>query len=220
MEKDIILSLSGGLDSSSLLFEFKERIKLAISFRYGSNHEKLEINAAKKVIKEVNKLGYNIEHRIIDLRAVFKGFKSALLSGSDQVPNAEYDQTTISQLVVPFRNGIFLSILAGLAESNNCEYIALANHANDSTTYPDCRPEFIENMFKAIQSGTDQKVKLFAPYTNITKNDIALRGLQNGLNFKWTYSCYKGFKKECGECPTCVEKKAAIEYAQRMLKWG
>lgn len=211
--KDIILSLSGGLDSSSLLFEFKDRIKLAVSFKYGSNHEKREIEAAKKVAKSAK-----VEHKIIDLTETFKGFKSALLSGSDAVPNSEYDKDSISQLVVPFRNGIFLSILAGLAESNNCEYIALANHANDSTTYPDCRPEFIKNMFEAILSGTDGKVKLFAPYTEITKKEIALRGIKSGLDYNLTYSCYKGGEEHCGKCPTCVERAEAIKYALENLK--
>ncbi|EAL4083013.1 hypothetical protein DFW61_11825, partial [Campylobacter coli] len=76
--KDTVLSLSGGLDSSALLFEYKDRIKIAVSFKYGSNHQDRELVAAKKVVEEVNKLGAEIEHRIIDLTTAFSTFKSAL----------------------------------------------------------------------------------------------------------------------------------------------
>ena len=213
--KDTILSLSGGLDSSSLLFEFRDRIKLAVSFKYGSNHQDKELAAAKKVVEEVNKLGANIEHRIIDLTNTFKTFKSALLSGADAVPNAEYNEETIADLVVPFRNGIFLSILAGIADSVGVYKIALAAHSGDHCVYPDCRPEFSDAIEKAIQLGTSRNVEFFRPYINISKADIASRGVNAGLNPDWTYSCYKGGDKPCGECPTCVERTESL----KGLKW-
>ena len=214
--KDMILSLSGGLDSSSLLFEFRDRIKLAVSFKYGSNHQDKELAAAKKVVKEVNKLGVNIEHRIIDLTNTFKTFKSALLSGTDAVPEA--NSTEVSNVIVPFRNGIFLSILAGIAESEGCVFIAIANHSGDSNVFPDCRYDFIDAMFKAIGSGTEDKVQVFAPYTNITKTDLTIRGISNGLNPDWAYSCYKGGNKPCNVCPTCVDRNKAVQEATAVLK--
>lgn len=213
--KDTILSLSGGLDSSSLLFEFRDRIKLAVSFKYGSNHQDKELAAAKKVVEEVNKLGANIEHRIIDLTTTFSTFKSALLSGADAVPNAEYNEETIANLVVPFRNGIFLSILAGIADSIGANRIALASHSGDHCVYADCRPEFSDAIEKAIQLGTSRNVEFFRPYINISKADIAARGVNAGLNPDWTYSCYKGGDKPCGECPTCVERTESL----KGLKW-
>ena len=206
--KNMILSLSGGLDSSSLLFEFRDRIKLVVSFKYGSNHQDKELAAAKKVVKEVNKLGANIEHRIIDLTNTFKTFKSALLSGADAVPEA--NSTEVSNVIVPFRNGIFLSILAGIAESEGCRFIAIANHSGDSNVFPDCRYDFIDAMFKAIGSGTEAKVQVFAPYTNITKTNLTIRGMSNGLNPDWTYSCYKGDDKPCNVCPTCVDRNKGV----------
>lgn len=211
--KDIILSLSGGLDSSALLFEFRDRIKLAVSFKYGSNHQDKELAAAKKVIEEVNKLGANIEHRIIDLTNTFKTFKSALLSGADAVPGAKDDDNSIADLIVPFRNGIFLSILAGIADSIGVDKIALAAHSGDHYTYHDCRPEFSDAMERAIQLGTSRNVEFFRPYVNSTKTDIVVRGVNAGLNPDWTYSCYKGGDKPCGECPTCVERNKALQEA-------
>jgi 7-cyano-7-deazaguanine synthase len=211
--KDTILSLSGGLDSSSLLFEYKDRIKLCVSFKYPSNHNAMELKAARRVAKKAG-----IPHKIIDVTKVFKNFKSALLSGADAVPNAEYSAETIAQLVVPFRNGIFLSILAGLAESTDCEYIALANHSGDHAVYSDCRPEFTDAMNSAITAGTSNNVKFFSPYVNISKAEIAARGMKAGLNPDWTYSCYKGGAKPCNQCPTCVERNDAIIKALNSLK--
>lgn len=212
MAKDMILSLSGGLDSSSLLFEYKDRIALAASFKYPANHNERELKRAKDVAKRAS-----VDHHIVDLTSAFEGFKSALLSGAGAVPNAEYDKNSISQLVVPFRNGIFLSVLAGLAESKGCEYIALANHAGDHEVYPDCRPEFSSAMGLAIYKGTSNGVQFFCPYVNLDKGEIAYRGIKAGLKPEWTYSCYKGKKEPCQKCPTCIERNKAIEYAMKKI---
>lgn len=211
--KNIILSLSGGLDSSSLLFEYKKRIKYAVSFKYPSNHNSKELECAKLVCEKAR-----IPHKIIDITGVFEGFKSALLSGAEAVPNSEYGQEAISKLVVPFRNGIFLSILAGLAESEGCKYIALASHANDSITYPDCRPKFSKAFDKAVKLGTSNKVKFFRPYNEMSKAEVAYRGIKSGLEPLWTYSCYKGGDKPCRECPTCKERQEALSLAYRQLE--
>lgn len=207
--KDTIVALSGGLDSSSLLFEYKERIGLAVSFKYPSNHNAMELKAAKKVAKKVG-----VPHIVVDVTKVFSDFKSALLSGAEAVPNAEYDKDSISQLVVPFRNGIFLSILAGLAESKGYAMIALANHSGDHFIYSDCRPEFTEAMDNAIQKGTSNGVRFFSPYVYCSKAEIAKRGIDAGLNPDWTYSCYKGGKEPCGVCPTCRERQEALNFAK------
>lgn len=206
----MILSLSGGLDSSSLLFEYKDKIKLAVSFKYGANHEKRELKAAKKVAKKAG-----VPHKIIDLTKTFKNFRSSLLDGPDSVPDSEYNHKSVSQLIVPFRNGIFLSILAGLADSIGAKKIALASHANDSETYLDCRPDFSNALAKAIKLGTTNNVEFFRPYILISKKTIAKRGIKAGLNPDWTYSCYKGGKKPCGKCPTCIERNNAL----KGLKW-
>lgn len=208
----MILSLSGGVDSTSLLYAYKDQIKLAVSFKYGSNHETHELKKAKKHCK---KLG--IEHKVIDLTKTFKNFKSALLSGASAVPNAEYNDETIKSLVVPFRNGIFLSILAGIADSVGEKQIALASHQNDSAVYPDCRPEFSKVLDEAIRLGTESNVEFFRPFNLITKGEIVYTGLVSGLDITDTYSCYKGGDKPCGVCPTCVDRREAIRYALSRL---
>lgn len=205
--KDMILSLSGGLDSSSLLFEYKDDIIMAVSFTYGSNHNKME-NAAAKLVAE--KAG--VPWHLVDLTDAFKGIKSALLSGADAIPDAEYNPESIAQTVVPFRNGIFLSVLAGLADSVGAKRIALASHFDDGgSVYLDCRRDFSEALEQAIKLGTENKVEFFYPYIDLTKREVAKRGIAAGLNPDWTYSCYRGGEKPCGVCATCRARARALE---------
>lgn len=205
--KDMILSLSGGLDSSSLLFEYKDDITMAVSFTYGSNHNKME-NAAAKLVAE--KAG--VPWHLVDLTEAFKGIKSALLSGADAIPDADYNPESIAQTVVPFRNGIFLSVLAGLADSVGAKRIALASHFDDGgSVYLDCRRDFSEALEQAIKLGTENKVEFFYPYIDLTKREVAKRGIAAGLNPDWTYSCYRGGEKPCGVCATCRARARALE---------
>lgn len=206
--KNKAIILSGGMDSVTMLYDFKDDIALAITFDYGSNHNKREIEMAKY---HTNLLG--IEHIIIDLDFIHQYFKSSLLEGADAVPEGHYKSDNMKSTVVPFRNGIMLSIACGLAESRNLKYIMIANHAGDHTIYPDCRPEFIESMTKACENGTFTHTRIFAPYTNITKGDIAKIGKRLNLDYTKTYSCYKGGEKHCGKCGTCVERKEALAEA-------
>lgn len=203
--KDTLLCLSGGLDSSSLLFEYKDRIAMAVTFDYGSRQNHREQQSAKLVAEKAG-----VPWKLVDIKSVFEGFKGTLLDNSE-IPSGEYTAENQKSLVVPFRNGIFLSILAGLADSNGLKYVALASHSNDSSVYPDCRPEFSEAMSKAIYLGTDNNIEFFKPYIHITKREIAERGIKAGLNPDWTYSCYTGDDTECGKCPTCIERKAALD---------
>ena len=115
--------------------------------------------------------------------------------------------------MVPFRNGIMLSIAIGIAESNNLDQVFIANHGGDHTIYPDCRPEFINAINGAATAGTYNNVRVVAPYTNITKGEIASIGKRLGIDYTETWSCYKGGEKHCGKCGTCVERKEALAAA-------
>ena len=115
--------------------------------------------------------------------------------------------------VVPFRNGIMLSIAVGIAESEGLKKVFIANHGGDHAIYPDCREEFIEAIDAASHAGTYEHVRILAPYTHITKTDIALRGKQLGIDYSETWSCYKGGEVHCGKCGTCVERKQALREA-------
>lgn len=206
--KDTLLVLSGGLDSTTLLYDYADSIALAVTFQYGSNHNKREAAFAKY---HCDKLG--IEHIEIDLAFMGKYFKSSLLDGADAIPEGNYDEDNMKSTVVPFRNGIMLSVAAGLAESRGLKNVMMANHSGDHAIYPDCRPEFVKAMTAAIEAGTYEGVKLVAPYTDITKADIVSRGAKLGIDYSKTYSCYKGGEHHCGVCGTCRERKEAFALA-------
>lgn len=206
--KDSLLVLSGGMDSTTMLYEYQDRIALALSFHYGSNHNDKELAFAKL---HCQRLG--VEHIIIPLQFIKEHFNSSLLQGSEAIPEGNYDEQNMKSTVVPFRNGIMLAIAAGMAENRGLQYIMLANHSGDHTIYPDCRPEFVKAMDSAVCAGTWNNVRLLTPYTNISKAEIAKHGLQLGINYDETWSCYKGGDKPCGVCGTCREREQALKEA-------
>ncbi len=208
MMKDGVIIVSGGMDSITLLYERKDEIALGISFDYGSNHNAREIPFARMHCERLC-----IRHLVINLSFIHQYFKSSLLSGADKIPEGSYDDDNMKSTVVPFRNGIMLSIAVGIAESEGLKKVFIANHGGDHAIYPDCREEFIEAIDAASQSGTYEHVRILAPYTNITKTDIALRGKQLGIDYSETWSCYKGGEVHCGKCGTCVERKQALREA-------
>ena len=204
--KDSVLILSGGVDSTTLLYDEQERIALAISFDYGSKHNKREIPFAQL---HCQRLG--IRHIVIPLDFMTRYFVSSLLEGGEDIPEGHYADDNMKSTVVPFRNGIMLAVAAGLAESYDLDTVLLANHAGDHAIYPDCRPEFVDAFDRAAEAGTYNGVRIVSPYCNITKRDIALRGRALGIDYSLTYSCYKGGEKHCGRCGTCTERKEALE---------
>jgi len=206
--KNSVIIVSGGMDSITLLYDHKDEIAFGISFDYGSNHNAREIPFAKM---HCERLG--IKHITINLDFMHQYFKSSLLDGAEAIPEGHYADDNMKSTVVPFRNGIMLSIAIGIAESNNLDQVFIANHGGDHTIYPDCRPEFINAIDAAATAGTYNNVKVVAPYTKITKSDIARIGKKLGIDYTETWSCYKGGEVHCGKCGTCVERKEALAEA-------
>lgn len=203
--KDALLVLSGGMDSTTMLYEYADSIALAVNFNYGANHNAREAECARL---NCRKLG--IELVEIDLSFMGRHFESSLLSGADAIPEGHYEDANMRSTVVPFRNGIMLSVAAGLAESRGLKAVMIANHGGDHAIYPDCRAGFINAMNAAISEGTYEHIELRAPYTGLTKADIACRGARIGVDYSLTYSCYKGGRQHCGRCGTCVERREAL----------
>ena len=206
--KDSLLILSGGVDSTTLLYDEQERIALAVSFDYGSKHNAREIPFAQWHCQQLG-----IPHVIIPLDFMTRYFRSSLLTGGEEIPEGHYDDENMRSTVVPFRNGIMLSIAVGMAESNGLQYVMMANHGGDHTIYPDCTPQFVQTFDAAAQAGTFVHIGLRSPYTNLTKADIARRGKALGIDYSKTWSCYKGGNKHCGRCGTCVERREAFAQA-------
>jgi 7-cyano-7-deazaguanine synthase len=207
-ERDSVIIYSGGLDSTTLLYEEQQRIALAVTFDYGSNHAEREIACARY---HCALLG--VEHMVIELGFMGRYFNSSLLSGAEAIPDGSYDDENMRSTVVPFRNGVMLSIACGLAESRGLKRVLIANHGGDHAIYPDCRPEFVSAMDGAMQAGTYDGVRLAAPYTNLTKADLVRRGVALGIDYGHTYSCYRGGEHHCGTCGTCTERREAFREA-------
>ena len=208
MEKDSLIVLSGGMDSVTLLHDKIDQIALAVNFIYGSNHNMRELQCARHHCAELG-----IELLEIHLDFMGEYFHSSLLEGADAIPEGDYEDENMRSTVVPFRNGIMLATAAGLAESRGLRAVMLANHSGDHTVYPDCRPEFIKAMGAAIAAGTYENIELRAPYTNLSKVDIALIGKRLGIDYSTTYSCYKGGENHCGACGTCRERRDSLAQA-------
>lgn len=200
-----LLIYSGGMDSTTLLHEYKDDISLAVTFTYGARQDREQLRCAR-----LNCETLGIEHLVIPLDFMGRYFRSSILEGGEDVPHGNYDEKNMKSTVVPFRNGIMLSVAVGLAESRGLDTVLLANHGGDHAIYPDCRPEFIRAIDAAAQAGTYVHVRILSPYCDITKRDIALRGKELGVPFQDTYSCYEGRERHCGECGTCRERKEAL----------
>jgi 7-cyano-7-deazaguanine synthase len=205
-----MLSFSGGLDSTVLLAKLlsEQAEVIPVNFSYGSKHNYTERVAALRIAE-----CYGLELIQIELDFINRLFKSALLTSGDAIPDGHYNDVSMKQTVVPFRNGIMLSILAGLAESMDCQEIYIAAHSGDHHIYPDCRPDFMQSMGCAILRGTYKMIMMLCPFENMTKSDIVFLGdtLDAPMHLSWT--CYKGLDCHCGTCGSCVERKEAFSKA-------
>ncbi len=205
--ESVVVLLSGGMDSVAAFYAAMSQHKVvaAISFDYGAKHNHKELPFAAYHCRK-----FSIEHRVIPLSFVGELFKSDLLKSGGAIPDGHYEEQTMKSTVVPFRNGIMLSIAAGFAESKDATGLVIAAHAGDHAIYPDCREDFMKAMADAISLGTYAGIKLLRPFIAMTKADIASRGQALGVDFAHTWSCYKGGTLHCGTCGTCVERREAF----------
>lgn len=215
--KAMVLS-SGGVDSTTALgLAIKKHGRenvIALSLSYGQKHEK-EIEAAKKVAAH-----YGIEQLFLDLSKIFQYSNCSLLKQSDEeIPEESYAEQiketngkTPVSTYVPFRNGLFLSTAASIALSKGCGIIYYGAHADDAAgfAYPDCSPVFNEAMNKAIWEGSGHQLKIEAPFVNINKAEVVKIGLELGVPYELTWSCYEGGDKPCGKCGTCIDRANAF----------
>jgi len=208
----VVVLVSGGMDSVTALHhahaDATQQVVAGLSFHYGSKHNDCEIPLARQHCEQLG-----VAHHVIDLGFVNEHFESALLQSGGDIPEGHYEEANMRQTVVPFRNGIMLSIAAGLAESKGATGLVIAAHSGDHAVYPDCREEFMQAMGSAITQGTYEQLQVLRPFIDMRKEDIAARGAELGIDFATTWSCYKGGKTHCGQCGTCVERREAFSIA-------
>lgn len=204
-----LVVFSGGLDSTVLLTLLKtirpNTTIGAVNFYYGSKHNNRERISAQAITEALN-----VPLTSIDLDFIKDLFISSLLDPSTEIPEGHYAAENMKSTVVPFRNGIMLSIAAGFADSHGFEEIYIGSHAGDHYVYPDCRPAFNRSMKDAVFYGTEHQTQIIAPFQYFTKSKIVEIGASIGAPFSLTWSCYKGGDVHCGKCGTCVERIEAF----------
>ncbi|MEM3396487.1 MAG: 7-cyano-7-deazaguanine synthase QueC [Thermoplasmata archaeon] len=201
-----VVLVSGGLDSATVLGIAKSKgYEIhAISFVYGQRHKR-ELACAKKLCKffEVK------EHKIIKLNLDTIG-GSALTDKSIDVPLATHKiGKDIPPTYVPARNLIFLSIAGAYAEVIDADAIFIGANQVDFSGYPDCREEFLNAFEETLAKGTKvgvsgKRIKVLAPLLHMTKGEIIKKGIQLGVPYEFTWTCYKGGKLACGKCEACI----------------
>ena len=216
--KILVLS-SGGVDSTTCLAMAVKEVGaenvLALSVYYGQKHDKV-IQAAKKVAEY-----YGVRRMELDLSVIFAGSNCSLLKQStEDIPLESYAQQIEEthgekpvSTYVPFRNGLFLSSAASIALSHGCSKIMYGAHADDAAgaAYPDCSVDFVNAMNQAIYLGSGNQLTIEAPFVSLTKADVVKKGLELGVPYELTWSCYEGGEKPCGKCGTCIDRQRAFE---------
>ena len=217
MTKALVLS-SGGVDSTTCLAlaisEYGKENVTALALSYGQKHSK-EIESARKVAAF-----YGVELLEMDLSRIFTYSNCSLLQhSSEEIPEESYaDQISHTEgkpvsTYVPFRNGLFLSCAASIALSKECSVIYYGAHSDDAAgnAYPDCSQAFQDAMNAAIYEGSGHQCKIIAPFVGLTKADVVKKGLELGVPYELTWSCYEGGSRPCGKCATCIDRQKAFE---------
>jgi 7-cyano-7-deazaguanine synthase len=209
--RKVVVLCSGGMDSVVALHAARaegHEIGCVLGFHYGSKHNDRELPCAAW---HAARLG--LRHEVVRLDFVDRLFASALLRSGGAVPDGHYEDQTMRQTVVPFRNGIMLAVAAGVAESAGASAVVIAAHAGDHAIYPDCREPFMNAMADAVRLGTYAGIEILRPFIAMNKAAIAALGASLGVDFAHTWSCYKGGSVHCGRCGTCVERREAFARA-------
>ena len=230
--KHAVVSLSGGMDSSTLLLKCLDKFDsvTALSFDYGQKH-KVELKRAKALVDYLKRNGHNVTYQVIELNGLVSLLNSALVEGGDDVPEGHYEQDNMKETVVPNRNKMFSSITQAVALSiaNKTESpvkIAMGIHAGDHAIYPDCRQEFRDADYKAFSEGNwdAQRVSYYTPYLDGDKYDILKDGEvlceKLGIEFDEVYARTNTSYKPTPEGWSDYKSASSVERIEAFIKLG
>lgn len=217
-EKRGIVLLSGGLDSSvAMALALKEGIHLcrAITYDYGQRSAAKEIHTAKALCKH-----FGVLHSVVPLpwfRELWSG--GALLTDSEAIPHPTLSELSdlsaslesAKRVWVPNRNGVFLEIAAGMAESRGAECVVVGFNREEAATFPDNSEKYLEALTAALKFSTANHVRVSAPTAKMDKTEIVRQAKELGFPFHLLWSCYEGFEAMCGECESCMRLIRALD---------
>ena len=212
--KKAISVLSGGLDCTVATSMFaKDYEILAITFNYGQKAFKRELQASKEICEKMN-----WTHEVIDLPWLSK-ISNSTLNTDDDVPELkdedlddfEKSSESASSVWVPARNTVFTSIALSYAESMGASAIIVGWNGEEGATFPDNSKRYLEKFNQLIKEGSPDEIKIEAPLIDLNKEEIVEMGIKYDAPMELSYSCYKGRKKQCGVCESCMRRKRAFE---------
>ena len=231
-KKQAVLSLSGGMDSSTVLLHLlAEGYEVtALSFDYGQKHN-VELERAAELIEYLDKNGHPVKYQRITLQGLVSLLNSNLVQGGKEVPEGHYEEENMKDTVVPNRNKMFSSIIQAVALSianeKNCPVeIAMGIHAGDHAIYPDCRQEFRDADYKAFTEGNwdADKVTYYTPFLNGDKFDILVEGQSAchklGIDFDEVYKRTNTSYKPTAEGLSDYKSASSVERIEAFLKLG
>jgi 7-cyano-7-deazaguanine synthase len=202
-----VLIMSGGLDSTTLLYELLSmgHEVYALSFDYGQRHVR-ELAAADATCQALK-----VNHVVASLTSLTPLLNhSALTNPHVPIPQGGYREESMKLTVVPARNLIMASIGIGYAANIGAGAVALGVHSGDHAIYPDCRPKFIFALDVVARLAHFTEIAIMTPFLFCSKGAIVKRGLQLGVDYSLTWTCYEGGNKPCGKCGSCVERAEAF----------
>lgn len=214
-----LVLLSGGIDSSTCLAMAREELQadevVALNCYYGQKNKK-EMQSAKKIAEH-----YGVKLIEFDLSEIFRSSDCPMLSHSKrEIDHRTYKEQTSEtgeerpiSSYVPFRNGLMLSAATAVAYSIGASEVWYGAHADDAAgnAYPDCSEAFVAAMNEAALLGTAGAVRIEAPLKSLHKVEIVRKGLDIGVPYELTWSCYESGEHPCGKCGTCIEIRKAFK---------
>lgn len=211
MNNKVVLILSGGADSSTILYDLlnKEKEVHALSFRYGQKATR-ELECAEYLC-ELN----NVNHKIVDISGI-----QELLDSCSIIQNNEKSMKLEEEIntVVPSRNTIFLSLATAYAINIGASKVYYGAHNTDREMFPDCREEFVEKLNELNKVNNYEYIEVIAPLLNLEKWEVIKKGLELGVPYEHTWSCYSQEEEPCGKCASCVIRKKAMDRAKKELE--
>ena len=206
MSQKVVVIFSGGMDSFTVLnLAAKQGLEVfALSFDYGQKHKK-ELDYAARACTILG-----VKHKVVDISAINQLIGGSSLTSDIEVAEGHYEEESMKSTVVPNRNMILLSMAVGYAVSISANKVYYGAHSGDHAIYPDCRPEFVHRMNDVCAIANYEVVKIVTPYLDVSKTAILTAGLEMGLDYNQTWTCYNGREKACGKCGACQERLEAF----------